>query len=91
MSDAVWIVKRYEPARYCVQFYKIEPREKVGIVEVQCFEVAESQSAVRVSYEYVGLSESGNAFVEGFSLSGYKDFIAEWKSLLEKYFDKQVS
>ena len=89
-SEAIWIVKKYEPEKHSVQFYKIEPREKVGIVQVECCEIEEAKSVVRVSYEYIGLSESGNSFVEGFSSSGYREFIAEWKQLLEKHFDKQT-
>jgi hypothetical protein len=41
-SDAVWVVKRYEPEQHLVQFYKVEPGEKLGVIEVQCSELNES-------------------------------------------------
>lgn len=88
-SDAIWMVKRYEPEDYLVQYYKVEPGEKVGVIEVRCFELNESQTKVQVSYEYIGLSVAGNRFVSSFSSSRYNAFIAEWKTLLVKYFDRK--
>ncbi len=88
-SDAVWMVKRYEPEDYLVQYYKVEPGEKVGVIEVRCFELNESRTRVQVTYEYIGLSVAGNRFVSSFSPSRYNAFIAEWKTLLAKYFDRK--
>lgn len=88
-TDAIWLVKRYEPEEYLVQFYKVEPGEKVGVIEVRCFELSDSETDVRVSYEYIGLSARGDEFVDGFSSSAYEEFIAEWKGLLEVYVEEK--
>ena len=88
-ADAIWIVKRYEPENYLVQFYKIEPGEKIGVIEVRCFEQSKSETKVQVTYEYIGLSKTGNEFVSSFSLSKHKEFIAEWETLLLKYFARE--
>lgn len=90
-SDAIWMVKRYEPDNYLVQFYKVEPGEKVGVIEVRCFELNESQTKVQVTYEYIGLSESGDRFIASFTSSEYSAFIAEWETLLVKYFERDRS
>ena len=86
-ADAIWVVKRYQPENYLVQFYKLEPDVKIGVIEVICFEQNESRTKVQVSYEYIGLSRAGNEFVSGFTSSEYKKFIDEWKTLLVKYFE----
>lgn len=86
-SDAIWMVKRYEPDNYLVQFYKVEPGEKVGVIEVRCFELNESQTKVQVTYEYIGLSEAGDRFISSFTSSEYNAFIAEWETLLVKYYE----
>src|SRR5574337_1500814 len=86
-SDAIWMVKRYEPERYLVQFYKVEPVEKVGVIEVRCFDLNESRTKVQVTYEYIGLSEAGDRFISSFTSSEYSAFIAQWETLLVKYFD----
>lgn len=85
-SDAVWLVKRYDPEKYLVQFYKVEPDEKIGIIEVQCSELKKSLTKVQVTYEYIGLSTAGIEFIDGFSIVEYEAFIGEWKALLDSYF-----
>lgn len=88
-SDAIWVVKRYQPEDFLVQFYKVEPGEKIGFTEIKCFESSEYRTKVRVAYEYIGLSPSGNEFVLSFSTSEYEAFIAEWEALLVKYFEEK--
>ena len=85
-ADAIWVVKKHEPEKYLVQFYRVEPSEKVGIIEVKCFSESDFKTKVRVTYEYVGLSASGNEFILEFSPSRYEAFISEWRTLLQNYF-----
>jgi len=86
-SDAIWLVKKYDPGSYFVEFYKVEPEEKVGIITVKCDPISRSDTNVCVSYEYIALSEKGQEFVANFTVGEYKKFIGEWKQLLEKYFN----
>jgi hypothetical protein len=88
-TDAIWLVKQYKPESYFVQFYKVEPEDKVGIITVQCKKMNESQTQVAVSYEYIGLSKKGDEFIESFSSAKYQAFISEWNSLLVSYFESK--
>ncbi|GAB4264945.1 MULTISPECIES: hypothetical protein [Deferrisoma] len=85
-GEAIWIVKRYEPENYCVEFYKVEAGEKVGVVSVRCVPVSDGETEVWVAYEYIALTEKGRGFIETFTEDAYKEFIGEWKRLLEAYF-----
>ena len=84
-ADAVWLVKKYDPKSYFVQFYKIEPKEKVGIITVQCFSLSPEKAKIQVSYKYTALSKSGETFVSGFNKNEYDAFIKEWETLLTEY------
>lgn len=55
-TDAIWMVKRYEPESYLVQFYKVEPEDKVGIITVQCFKKAEEPVCPLKKEQYNELS-----------------------------------
>lgn len=88
-TDAIWLAKKYKPETHFVQFYKVEPEDKVGIITVQCSKISASQTQVEVSYEYIGLSKKGAAFIEDFSADEYQAFIAEWHRLLVKYFESR--
>ena len=86
-TAAIWLVKRYDPESYLVQFYKVEPEDKVGVITVQCTEIEKSLTEVEVTYQYIGLSEKGNQFIQEFTSADYKQFIGEWYRLLSAYFE----
>ncbi|MFW5927415.1 MAG: hypothetical protein ACOCSR_05120 [Wenzhouxiangella sp.] len=85
-DEAIWLVKRYEPVSHVVAFYKVEPGEKVGVVNVRCTSLAARRTRVEVSYKYIALSESGEAFIADFTAQVYAEFIREWQELLLEYF-----
>ena len=85
-TDAIWIVKKYDYRSHFVQFYKIEPEDKIGVVTVKCFEVETKKTKVQVKYEYIALSATGEKFISEFSESAYEEFISEWRTLLSNYF-----
>lgn len=89
-TDAIWIVKRYDPERHFVQFYKIEPEEKIGIVTVKCTQLEAVRTKVQVTYEYIALSAAGEKFVTEFNEGVYAEFIGEWQTLLSNYFKAKV-
>jgi hypothetical protein len=86
MSDAIWIVKKYDPSSHFVQFYRIEPGHKVGVITVKCTEPEPSKTEIEVRYEYFALSKAGEEFIAGFDERSYEGFIGEWQKLLSNYF-----
>jgi len=89
-TQAIWIVADYDPVKHYVSYYKVEPGEKVGKVVVECFEQTDKSTLVKVTYKYIGLSDSGNQFVSSFTKEAYREFIGEWRSLLLRYFEKNL-
>ena len=88
-TDAIWLVKRHDPNAYFVQFYKVEPDDKVGIISVKCFQIDESKTEVEVTYHYISISEKGNEFIKHFTSEEYIKFIDEWEKLLLMYFESK--
>ena len=86
-TDAIWLVKRYVPEAWLIQFYRVEPGVKVGVVTVQCSKMDESKTQVQVTYAYTPLSDKGQKFLDGFTSEYFKQYIEEWKELLLKYFE----
>ena len=85
-DKTIWLVKRFQPADFYVQFYRVEPGDKVGIVTVQCNPLSVNKTEVEVAYEYIGLSEKGDDFIAGYTAEAHEHFIAHWAKLLEQYF-----
>jgi len=85
-TDSVWVVKKYVPADYLVEFYRVEPGQKVGLVRVNCRAIGAERTAVEVTYRYTAVSEEGERFLADFSETAYAEYIAEWETLLSKFF-----
>ena len=85
-TDAIWIVKAYDPHTHFIQFYKIEPHEKMGLISVKCTKLGPERTHIQVTYTYRALSKAGEAFIAGFDEAAYEGFIDAWQHLLSKYF-----
>jgi len=90
-TTAIWIVADCDPLKHSISYYKVEPGEKVGKIVIQCFEQNHKYTLIKVTYKYIGLSESGNQFIAGFTKILYKEFIDEWRSLIHAYFERNLS
>jgi len=88
-TDAIWVVKKYDPKSHFVQFYKIEPEDKIGVVTVKCTALEVERTKVLVTYKYIALSANGERFVSEFSESAYEEFIEEWQTLLTNYLESK--
>jgi hypothetical protein len=88
-NNAIWVVKKYDPDTHYVQYYKIEPEDKIGVVTVECTEVEDEKTKVEVTYKYVSLSTDGERFISEFSSREYEDYINNWKKLLTEYFQSR--
>lgn len=88
-TDAIWVVKRYDPVSHFVQFYKIEIEDKIGVITVKCTELEPERTKIDVTYKYIALSAAAEKFVSEFGVSAYEEFIGEWETLLSKYFDSK--
>lgn len=84
--DAIWIMARYKPAAYMIEYQRIEPGIKIGRIRIHC--EADEQTAktlATIEYVYTALSETGNTFVEGFTEHGYRQFIHTWSEAINFY------
>jgi hypothetical protein len=85
-SKAIWLVKRHDPDAHFVEFYKVEPEDKVGVISVKCFQIEESKTEIEVTYHYISISKRGDEFIKHFTTEEYSKFIGEWEKLLLMYF-----
>lgn len=84
-KEAIWVVKNYSAESHFVQYYKIEPGDKFGVITVDCQELEENSTKVEVTYKYIALSQTGERFVAGFDKDTYDKFIGEWGKLLRVF------
>lgn len=85
-SKVIWIVNQYDKENHMVQFYKIEPDNKIGVVTVKCTELGPERTKTQVTYKYMALTAKGERFIAEFNSCAYEEFIGEWHTLLTEYF-----
>jgi len=77
-EETLWLVLRHEPHVGAVEYARITPGNRMAIVRVRCEAIGSGATRVTVSYEYTGLSEAGNAYVQSMDEASYRAFIDSW-------------
>jgi hypothetical protein len=83
--DAIWVVTRLDHAAHRVEYYRVEPGRYVARIEVSCVGRAEHITEASTVYEFIGLSESGNAEIEAMTLGNFNQKMARWIDWINGY------
>jgi len=86
-GQAIWIVSHYDPAACRIAYYRIEPGDKVGHIQIDCRAGDGGQTLATVTYIYTGLAQAGNRFIEGFTAAHYQEFIGFWEQAINHYLE----
>jgi len=84
-GEAVWMVRRLDPAQHTVEYYRIEPDRYVANIEVTCRALPDNGTEVETAYSYISLSEAGNKEIASFTQQAYELKMSRWKEWIERY------
>lgn len=84
-SESIWIISRYEPTDYFIEYQRIEPGLKVGRIRIKCQAGDQKQTLATIEYIYTALSERGNEFIDSFTANEYITFIGHWEKAINYY------
>jgi hypothetical protein len=83
--EAVWVVTRYKPHSFQIEFVKVTPGFTVGRIEIGLWQNAEGGSDAEITYSYTALSREGETFVNNFTAAHYQHFMREWENELNHF------
>jgi hypothetical protein len=86
-SEAIWIISKYCPEQYQIEYYRIEPEVKIGFIEIRCSESSDSHTIAKISYTYTALSELGNDYILKFNEDYYQKFMDSWQHAINYYLE----
>jgi hypothetical protein len=78
MGDAIWVVTRLDCTAHYVEYHRIEPGRYVARIVVRCSAIADRVTEVLTTYEFIGLSESGNGEIAAMTEDAYAKKMARW-------------
>lgn len=81
-EHTIWAMTRHEPDRGIVEYVRITPGSRVGVVRVQCSAAGEASTHVEVRYEITALSEAGRAMLETIDEATFASFIESWRAAI---------
>lgn len=82
LGEAVWVVTRLDRAARHVEYHRVEPGRYVAHVVVDCTPVSALSTDVRVVYEFIGLSERGNADIAAMAADAYAEKMTRWSRMI---------
>jgi hypothetical protein len=83
--NSVWMVTRWQPEEFFVEFVKFTPEFTVGKIEIWLRRGGQEQTLAEVSYCYTALSPAGAEFVQQFTAEHYEAFMKEWEAELNHF------
>lgn len=84
-SGAIWIISRYDPTGYFIEYQRIEPGVKIGRIRIKCQAAEPEKTLATIEYVYTALTEKGNEFIDGFTADEYLTFIGQWEQAINYY------
>jgi hypothetical protein len=82
---AVWVVTRFEPEIWRLEFIKLTPNHSVCKIEIALAALGGARTAAHVAYTYTALGPAGDQFLEQFTEAWYRGFMEEWETALNHY------
>jgi len=87
----LWVINQYKPEKFLVE-YIVSNSERIWFITVHC-EPAETETKVKVTYSYTGLTLEGNRLNEIAIEKMYACNLSDWKEAINYYLNtgKQLS
>lgn len=90
-GEAIWIVTRLDRSAREVEYHRVEPGRYVARVTVRCTARGDELTEASTEYEFVGLSERGNAEIAAMDEAGYAAKMTQWTHWINEYLRRTPS
>jgi hypothetical protein len=87
-GEAVWVVTNLDRERHEVEYHRVEPTRYVARVHVQCRARDVSDTEVKITYSFVGLSNAGNRQIEAMSERTFEEKMKRWHGWIGTYLSR---
>ena len=88
-GDAVWVVTHLNRTAHQVEYHRVEPGRYVAHITVRCTPTGGGRTDVSTAYEFVGLSDSGNAEIGAMSQEAYAEKMQRWAGWISDHLGRR--
>lgn len=86
VHGTTWVVTRYDAENHHIT-YTVSHPEKVFMIDVQCESPRPDITKATVTYDYVGLSETGNELIQASSKRMFANDLKDWQRMINHYLE----
>lgn len=87
-EETIWYVTDYDKDKYRLEFIRVTPREEVVRINIYLVDNENGTTTSNISYQYTGLNESKNAWIEDKLDIEFKNNMIEWEKAINYYLEK---
>ena len=84
-QDTVWHVTQYDQLNYEIEFLRVTPGESVVRIQIKLKEIGKKQTEVNIDYQYTGLNENQNNFIEFELQDSFTESMQWWEKAINYY------
>ncbi len=77
-ADTIWIITRYDPAAYHIEYARITPGSTAVRIVIDCEAAPGGSTTARVTYHITTLGEAGQRFID----LHYPNMMAHWQEAI---------
>ena len=87
--EAIWVVTTLDRSVYEVEYHRFEADRYLVRVRVACSARSAWETDVRVTYVFVGLSESGSREITLMTAEAHAERMSRWQDWISQHFGRQ--
>ena len=83
--DTVWLITKHDEVEKVVEFARLTPGSRIAKLRVAIEDAAAGTSQIDITYDFTGLSEEGNRFIEEFAGEKFEQAMKFWEDSMNYY------
>jgi hypothetical protein len=83
--DTIWHVTQHNPEKFEVEFLRVTPKKNVVRINIKLTAVENDKTEADISYQYTGLSDDQNKFINKELESVFEESMKWWEKSINHY------
>jgi len=83
--ETFWYVTQYDKEQHLIEFVRMTPFENIVKIQIQLKSIDEEQTESHISYQYTGLNEAQNAYIESTLEEDFQNSMSWWEQSLNHF------
>lgn len=86
-ADTVWVITGYDKENHVIQFTRFTPGTRTCVLTITVTPKGGTASNVDISYTYTGITEEGNAWIDGFTEEKFLEAVKFWERSMNHFLE----